>query len=56
MWPFLTPFVTILALKRTCPKCGKSQVAPRDKRNEPIVCSHCGAVIPPEETNPGDQR
>ena len=36
-------------IKRTCPKCGHSQVVPVDKRNQTVRCSHCGADIPPKK-------
>lgn len=49
MWPIISPLVTIIALKRTCPRCGKSQVVPREKRHETVPCKHCGAPVPPEK-------
>jgi len=47
MWPIISPIVSILALKRTCPVCGKTQIVPKHRRHETVVCHHCGAEIPP---------
>ncbi len=36
-----------LLRKRRCPKCGKEQVVPREKRRETVRCVKCGNEIPP---------
>jgi ribosomal protein S27E len=36
-----------LRRKRRCPKCGKEQVVPREKRRETVRCIACGADVPP---------
>lgn len=55
MWPFISPIAVILALKRTCPTCGKSQTVPKDKRHEPVACKHCGAIVPPPDVPPAER-
>jgi ribosomal protein S27E len=40
---------TIKGLRRTCPKCGHTQIVPADKKNQTVPCSHCGADIPPKK-------
>jgi hypothetical protein len=37
----------LLHSKRKCPKCGREQLFSKDKRDETVRCSHCGAEIPP---------
>lgn len=36
----------MLALKRTCPKCGGEQVVPKEEKNNLVSCKFCGAKIP----------
>lgn len=45
---FAHPLIsTMLGLKRICPQCSQKQIAPREKKYEPISCKKCGAEIPP---------
>ena len=44
---FSTVVAMILNLKRTCPKCGRDQIVPKEKRREKVPCKFCGADIPP---------
>ncbi len=39
----------VLHLTRTCPKCKRDQVVPKDKRHEQVQCKFCGANIPPSK-------
>lgn len=48
MWTFLSPMLTVFNLKRTCPRCGHSQIVPKDKQDQTVTCKYCGAPIPPE--------
>ncbi len=50
----MTPIYQIVAnaifrLKRTCPKCTRSQIVPGSKRLENVHCKFCGADIPPRK-------
>lgn len=40
-------FGALLALKRTCPECGREQFVPKKKQDETVNCTFCGAPIPP---------
>jgi hypothetical protein len=35
-------------LERTCSNCHAVQVVPKTKKNETVVCHHCGAAIEPK--------
>ena len=38
---------TLLALKRTCPMCGRAQFVLKKQQDEVVNCKFCGAPIPP---------
>ena len=46
MLPFYSAILSVLRLKRTCPKCGQDFVLhPGDKHKEIIICPHCRKKI-----------
>jgi ribosomal protein S27E len=47
MNPIFAAVFNIIYSKRKCPKCGISQMVPRDRKREPVICKTCGAEIPP---------
>ena len=50
MLPFYSAILTVLRLKRTCPKCGHDFVLhPSDRRKEIIVCPRCKKKIANKE-------
>ena len=45
---FFTDIVaSILGLKRTCPRCRKDQLVPREHVDRVVKCKFCGSNIPP---------
>ncbi len=41
---------SVLAYKRTCPKCERDQITQANKKNEAVKCKFCGVNIPPHKT------
>jgi ribosomal protein S27E len=35
-------------LARRCPKCGRKQIVPKEKKNEAVPCQKCGETLPPK--------
>lgn len=46
MWGFVAAIQTVLALKRTCQKCGNSQIVERSKLRKSVACNRCGNILP----------
>jgi ribosomal protein L37AE/L43A len=44
---FTAAINAVIQSKRKCPKCGNSQVVPRDRKRGIVICKTCGAEIPP---------
>lgn len=47
---FTAIMVTILDLKRVCPKCKRSQLVPSSMKHNTVRCKLCGTDIRPRQT------
>lgn len=46
MLPFYSAILTVLRLKRKCPKCNRDFIVPpSDRKKESIICPHCKSSI-----------
>jgi transcription elongation factor Elf1 len=41
--------MAVLALKRTCPKCGREQLVSKDEKHKSVKCKFCETTIPPKK-------
>ena len=48
---YTTVISTILNLKRTCPKCKRSQIVPASNKQQIVRCKFCNADVPPPRRN-----
>ncbi len=42
--------MTVAALSRKCPKCGREQAVPPSLKSRSVACKFCGAPVPPKRT------
>jgi hypothetical protein len=48
--PFFAAILgAILGLKRTCPRCRRDQLVPREHKDRVVKCKFCGSNIPPRK-------
>ncbi|RLA90900.1 MAG: 30S ribosomal protein S27 [Deltaproteobacteria bacterium] len=47
MNPLMMMLGVMLGLKRTCPRCRRTQLVVRADKHKTVKCKFCGAAIPP---------
>lgn len=50
VYPFFAIILgAILGLKRSCPRCRRYQVVPKERKYRMVKCKFCGFDIPPRK-------
>jgi len=47
MLPYLVSLMSVLRLKRVCPKCGRGQIVKPSRKDDTVSCKFCKTQIPP---------